>query len=58
MQTPQSVESLMQRRYIATIDLKDVYSSVTTDNADDETWYPKLRFIYGHYFDRQGMTNR
>ena len=59
MQTPQSVESLMQPHcYIATIDLKDVYSSVTTDNEDDETWFPKLGFIYGHYFNRQSMTNR
>ena len=54
MQTPQSVESLIQHHcYIATIDLKDVYPYVKTDNADDKTWFPKLRCVYGHYFNRQ-----
>ena len=51
MQTP--VESLTQPHcYIATIDLKDAYCSVKTDNADDKTCFPKIRYIYGHDFDR------
>ena len=59
MQTPQSVESMTQSHcYIATIDLKDVYSFVKTDNEDDKTWFPELKCIYGHYFDRQSMTDR
>ena len=59
MQIPHSVESLIQPHcYNATIDLKDVYTSVKTDNADDKTWFPKLRCIYGYYFDRKSMTDR
>ena len=59
MQTPQSVESLIQPHcYTATIDLKDIYSSVKTDNADDKTWFLKLRCIYRYYFDRQSMADR
>ena len=59
MQTPQSVESLIQTHYyIATTDLKDAYCSVKTDNADDKTCVLKSRCIYGHYFNRQSMTDR
>ena len=44
MQTPQSVESLAQPHfYIATIDLKDAYCSVKTDNADDKTLLPQVK---------------
>ena len=59
MQTPQSVESLIQPHcYTATIGLKDAYCSVKTDDADDKTCFPKLKCIYGQYFDRQSMTDR
>ena len=59
MQKPQSVESLIQTYwYIATIDLKDSYCSMKTDNADDKTCFPKLRCIYWHYISRQFMTDR